>query len=61
MCTDMVGHTGDLEATIVACTAVDKCVKVLVSGSDSELLLCVAVTSCLAWVSTWEPSLSACL
>ena len=28
---DMVGHTGDLEATIVACTAVDKCIKVRVS------------------------------
>lgn len=25
---DMVGHTGDLEATISACTTVDKCVKV---------------------------------
>jgi len=25
---DMVGHTGDLEATVVACTAVDACVKV---------------------------------
>lgn len=27
---DMVGHTGDLDATIEACTAVDKCVKVSV-------------------------------
>lgn len=25
---DMVGHTGDLDATIEACTTVDKCVKV---------------------------------
>ena len=25
---DMVGHTGNLEATVVACTAVDKCIKV---------------------------------
>ena len=25
---DMVGHTGDLDATIEACTTVDACVKV---------------------------------
>jgi 2,3-bisphosphoglycerate-independent phosphoglycerate mutase len=26
---DMVGHTGDLSATVVACEAADKAVKVL--------------------------------
>ncbi|KAK9828001.1 hypothetical protein WJX81_007562 [Elliptochloris bilobata] len=32
---DMVGHTGDLEATIVACTAVDKCVKELLDEVEA--------------------------
>lgn len=61
VCADMVGHTGDLEATIVACTAVDKCVKVLLPSSYSELLLLPGSRVVLAWVSSWEPSLSASL
>ncbi|KDD76196.1 metalloenzyme superfamily protein [Helicosporidium sp. ATCC 50920] len=31
---DMVGHTGNLEATIEACTAVDKCIKKLLDAID---------------------------
>jgi 2,3-bisphosphoglycerate-independent phosphoglycerate mutase len=30
---DMVAHTGDLEATIQACSVVDKCVKVTTTRS----------------------------
>lgn len=32
---DMVGHTGDLEATKLACSVVDKCVKELLEVADS--------------------------
>lgn len=53
----MVGHTGDLEATIAACTAVDKCVKVLpaflidlwiphLPGPDLRLLAMTEVRIC---------------
>ena len=31
---DMVGHTGDLDATIVACESADKAVKVLFMDHD---------------------------
>lgn len=31
---DMVGHTGNLEASIKACTLVDQCVKELVEVCD---------------------------
>lgn len=31
---DMVGHTGNLEATVSACTLVDKCIKELMDVCD---------------------------
>lgn len=34
---DMVGHTGDLEATIVGCTAADKAIKVAPPLSDDNV------------------------
>lgn len=33
---DMVGHTGDIEATVVACKAADDAVKVCVSFSHTS-------------------------
>ena len=59
---DMVGHTGDLQATIVACTAVDKCVKVLLTPW-LQLRATPLFGSCevIAWAGSCEPSVSAWL
>ena len=31
---DMVGHTGDIEATVVGCKAADEAVKVIIDGCN---------------------------
>lgn len=33
---DMVGHTGDIEATVVACKAADEAVKVIINYVELE-------------------------
>ena len=48
---DMVGHTGNLEATIQACTAVDKCVKVCFNAESmvQRSMQCLVIAE-LSWV-----------
>lgn len=46
----MVGHTGDIEATIVACKAADEAVKVIVgSGIIFSSLLATLLPACLEY------------
>lgn len=41
---DMVGHTGDIEATVVACKAADEAVKVI-DPLDNWTAFCVSFTA----------------